>query len=225
MSAIPVEKRAILVENAAKIVAPGKGILAADERSFSFFLSFSSNPSTFLFSLSLSFCSTGTIGKRFTPIGVENSEENRRQYRELLFTAPGIEQYIGGVIFYEETLYQKTSEGKLFTDLISERGILPGIKIDLVSIRFFPFKITFFIQTQGCLCTFLSATNFMALVGPHKDLKEKSGRVWCGWNSVRRGRKRKKRRCKTKSNKEISFSESISVMTRALDLLCGYEEK
>jgi len=105
MAAIPVEKRQLLVENAAKIVAAGKGILAADE-------------------------STGTIGKRLTPIGVENTEENRRAYRELLFTAPGIEEYLGGVIFYEETLYQKTAEGKPFVQLVSERGILPGIKID-----------------------------------------------------------------------------------------------
>jgi len=106
MSAIPVEKRALLVENAAKIVAAGKGILAADE-------------------------STGTIGKRFASINVENNEENRRAYRELLFTAPGIEQYLGGVIFYEETLNQKTADGKRFVDLVVERGILPGIKIDL----------------------------------------------------------------------------------------------
>ena len=182
MSAIPVEKRAILVENAAKIVAPGKGILAADERSFSFFLSFSSNPSTFLFSLSLSFCSTGTIGKRFTPIGVENSEENRRQYRELLFTAPGIEQYIGGVIFYEETLYQKTSEGKLFTDLISERGILPGIKIDLVSILFSLSILRFSFKPRGVYAlSFLQPTSWPSWVLTRISKKKVGG---CGVGGI-----------------------------------------
>lgn len=106
MSAIPAEKRPELVENASKIVAPGKGILAADE-------------------------STGTIGKRFEPIGVQNTEENRRLYRELLFTAEGIEQYLGGVLFYDETLRQKDSTGKPFAQLVAERGMIPGIKIDL----------------------------------------------------------------------------------------------
>jgi len=105
MSAIPVEKREELVQNAHKIVAPGKGILAADE-------------------------STGTIGKRFQSINIENNEENRRAYRELLFTSPGIEQHIGGIIFYDETLYQKTADGHSFVDVISQRGILVGIKID-----------------------------------------------------------------------------------------------
>jgi fructose-bisphosphate aldolase class I len=69
-----------LIANARKISAPGKGILAADE-------------------------STGTIGQRFSKINVENTEPNRRAYRELLFTTEGVEQYISGVILYEETLY------------------------------------------------------------------------------------------------------------------------
>lgn len=85
-----------------------------------------------LFSLS---SSTGTIGKRFTSINVENTEENRRAYRELLFTAPGIEEHLGGVIFYEETLNQKTADGRRFVDVVAQRGIVPGIKIDLVSGR------------------------------------------------------------------------------------------
>lgn len=105
MSGCPVERRQELVENAHKIVAAGKGILAADE-------------------------STGTIGKRFQAINVENTEENRRAYRELLFAAPSVEQHLGGVIFYDETLYQKTADGQRFTDLITSRGILVGIKID-----------------------------------------------------------------------------------------------
>lgn len=104
-SVVPAEIKKELAENAKLIVAKGKGILAADE-------------------------STGTIGKRFADIHVENNEENRRAYRELLFTAPEIEKHIGGVIFYEETLSQKTSSGKLFPQVLQERGIIVGIKVD-----------------------------------------------------------------------------------------------
>jgi len=127
---IPVEKRPELVENAAKIVAPGKGILAADE-------------------------STGTIGKRFSSISLENTEENRRRYRELLFTTEGVEKYLGGVIFFDETLRQKASSGKPFVQIVAEKGIVPGIKIDLVSIPFLSFlpfflflSFFFFFRTQ-----------------------------------------------------------------------------
>ena len=74
--------------------------------------------------------STGTIGKRFASINVENTLENRRNYRELLFTADGIENYISGVILFEETLYQKTASGELFTDLLKKKGVIPGIKVD-----------------------------------------------------------------------------------------------
>ncbi|HZX22996.1 MAG TPA: class I fructose-bisphosphate aldolase [Woeseiaceae bacterium] len=87
------------------MVAPGKGILAADE----------SHP---------------TIRKRFEPIGVENTGENRRSYREMLFTAPGIEQWIGGVILFDETLRQKDASGVPFPELLAGRGIVPGIKVD-----------------------------------------------------------------------------------------------
>jgi len=87
------------------IVTPGKGLLAADE-------------------------STGTIQKRFDGIKVENTEENRRFYRELLFTTPDLEKYISGVILFEETLYQSTSDGKPFRELLASRGILAGIKVD-----------------------------------------------------------------------------------------------
>lgn len=76
-----------LIANAAYIGTPGKGILAADE-------------------------STGTIGKRLSSINVENVEENRRALRELLFTTPGALQYLSGVILFEETLYQKSSNGQ-----------------------------------------------------------------------------------------------------------------
>jgi fructose-bisphosphate aldolase class I len=91
--------------NAKAMVAPGKGILAADE-------------------------STGTIKKRFDKIGLESSCESRRAYRELLFTAPDAERHISGVILYDETLRQKAADGRPFPALLAARGILPGIKVD-----------------------------------------------------------------------------------------------
>ena len=88
------------------IVAPGKGILAADE-------------------------STATIGKRFADIGLENTEDNRRAYRELLFTADAaVNDNISGVILFHETLYQKAADGTPFAEMLKARGILPGIKVD-----------------------------------------------------------------------------------------------
>jgi fructose-bisphosphate aldolase class I len=87
------------------MVAPGKGILAADE-------------------------STGTIGKRFDSIKVENTEENRRAYRDMLFTTKGIGNAISGVILYDETLRQKSADGTSFVDLLNRNGVLPGIKVD-----------------------------------------------------------------------------------------------
>ncbi|XP_033218043.1 fructose-bisphosphate aldolase-like isoform X1 [Belonocnema kinseyi] len=96
-----------LSQIAQQIVAPGRGILAADE-------------------------STATIGKRFTDINVENTEENRKAYRQLLFTAPKdvISQHVSGVILFHETLYQKADDGTPFVKLLQERNILPGIKVD-----------------------------------------------------------------------------------------------
>ncbi|KAI8560086.1 hypothetical protein RHMOL_Rhmol04G0227900 [Rhododendron molle] len=94
-----------LIANASYIGTPGKGILAADE-------------------------STGTMGKRLSSINVENVETNRRAFRELLFTTPGALKYLSGVILFEETLYQKTADGKPFVDLLKENGVLPGIKVD-----------------------------------------------------------------------------------------------
>ena len=87
------------------IVANQKGVLAADE----------SNP---------------TIKKRFDTIGLESTEEHRRRYRELLFTADGIEQYIGGVILFDESLRQSTQDGTPFANLLTGRGIVPGRKVD-----------------------------------------------------------------------------------------------
>jgi fructose-bisphosphate aldolase class I len=90
---------------AEQIVADGKGILAADE-------------------------STGTIKKRFDSIGVESSEETRRAYRELLFTTEGAEEFIGGVILFDETIRQRASDRTPFPKLLESKGIVPGIKVD-----------------------------------------------------------------------------------------------
>ena len=98
-------ERAQLASTARELVAPGKGILAADE-------------------------STGTIAKRFRSIDVESTEENRRAYREMLFTTDGVEEYISGVILYDETIRQSSADGTPFPLLLAERGIIPGIKVD-----------------------------------------------------------------------------------------------
>ena len=90
---------------ARSLVAPGKGILAADE-------------------------STGTIKKRFDTIDVESTEENRRAYRDLLFTTDGAEDHISGVILFDETLRQSSADGTPFPELLTSRGIVPGIKVD-----------------------------------------------------------------------------------------------
>uniref|UniRef100_A0A672HMF2 Fructose-bisphosphate aldolase n=2 Tax=Salarias fasciatus TaxID=181472 RepID=A0A672HMF2_SALFA len=104
--ALTPEQKKDLQDIALRIVAPGKGILAADE-------------------------STGSMAKRLNPIGVENTEENRRRYRQLLFTADQrIDNCIGGVIFFHETLYQNTDDGTNFAKLIKDRGIVVGIKVD-----------------------------------------------------------------------------------------------
>lgn len=88
------------------IVAPGKGILAADE-------------------------STGTMGKRLANIGVENTEENRRQFRQLLFTSgKSMSESISGVILFHETVYQKTDDGTPFIKVLKDQGIIPGVKVD-----------------------------------------------------------------------------------------------
>jgi fructose-bisphosphate aldolase class I len=87
------------------LVAPGKGILAADE-------------------------SDGTIKKRFDSIGVESTEEARRAYRDLLFTADGAADYISGVILYDETIRQSSANGAPFPRFLEEQGIIPGIKVD-----------------------------------------------------------------------------------------------
>jgi fructose-bisphosphate aldolase class I len=94
-----------LHETAKALVAEGKGILAADE-------------------------SDSTIKKRFDSIGVESTEEARRAYRDLLFTTEGVEEYISGVILFDETIRQSTEDGTPFPQLLSSKGIIPGIKVD-----------------------------------------------------------------------------------------------
>ena len=94
-----------LEEIATFIVADGKGILAADE----------SNP---------------TCGKRFDSIGVESTEENRRDYREMLFRSKGMKGNIGGVILFDETIRQSAADGTLLREIILKQGALPGIKVD-----------------------------------------------------------------------------------------------
>ncbi len=94
-----------LEETARALVAPGKGILAADE-------------------------SSGTIKKRFDSIGVESTEETRRAYRDLLFTTEGAEDFISGVILYDETIRQSSADGTPFPKLLERKGIIPGIKVD-----------------------------------------------------------------------------------------------
>jgi len=94
-----------LPEIAQAMVAKGKGIIAIDE-------------------------SNATIKKRFDSVGVENSEENRRAYREMLLTTPNLGDYISGAILYDETLRQSTKAGVPFTKVMMDNGILPGIKVD-----------------------------------------------------------------------------------------------
>jgi fructose-bisphosphate aldolase, class I len=94
-----------LEETARALVAPGKGILAADE-------------------------SDGTIKKRFDSIGVESTEENRRAYRDLLFTTEGAAEHVSGVILYDETIRQSSSDGTPFPKLLERQGIIAGIKVD-----------------------------------------------------------------------------------------------
>jgi fructose-bisphosphate aldolase class I len=97
--------QALLSKTAAAMVAKGKGVLAADE-------------------------SSGTCETRFKSINTPCTEENRRAYRGLLFATPGVEQFVSGVILFDETIRQKTDDGVLFPDYLAKKGILPGIKVD-----------------------------------------------------------------------------------------------
>ncbi|HEX6632677.1 MAG TPA: class I fructose-bisphosphate aldolase, partial [Usitatibacter sp.] len=92
-------------ETARAMVAAGKGLLAADE-------------------------SAGTCKKRFDSVSVACNEENRRAYRELLFTTPGLPEYVSGVILFDETIRQKTKDGVNFAEYLKKNGVIPGIKVD-----------------------------------------------------------------------------------------------
>src|SRR5260221_2955033 len=95
----------LMTDTARAMVARGKGLLAADER-------------------------PGTCKKRFDSVNVECNEENRRAYREMLFTTPSLGEYVSGVILFDETLRQKTKDGTPFAEYLKKNGILPGIKVD-----------------------------------------------------------------------------------------------
>ena len=97
--------QALLSKTAAAMVAKGKGILAADE-------------------------SSGTCEKRFQTVNAECTEENRRAYRALLFGTPGVEQYLSGVILFDETARQKANDGAPFPEYLAKKGVIPGIKVD-----------------------------------------------------------------------------------------------
>jgi fructose-bisphosphate aldolase, class I len=94
-----------LENTALELVAPGKGILAADE-------------------------SFGTIEKRFDAVGIESTEESRRNYREMLFTTPDVGEFLSGVILFDETIRQESSEGTPLPEILNSQGIIPGIKVD-----------------------------------------------------------------------------------------------
>jgi fructose-bisphosphate aldolase class I len=94
-----------LENTALELVAPGKGILAADE-------------------------SFGTIEKRFDAVGIESTEESRRNYREMLFTTPDVGEFLSGVILFDETIRQESSEGTPLPETLNSQGIIPGIKVD-----------------------------------------------------------------------------------------------
>ena len=94
-----------LNETARALVAPGKGILAADE-------------------------SSGTIKKRFDSIGCDSTEDRRRAYREMLFTAKGAADAVSGVILFDETIRQQASDGRTLVKVLEESGVIPGIKVD-----------------------------------------------------------------------------------------------
>ena len=95
----------LMANTARAMVAPGKGLLAADE-------------------------SAGTCKKRFDSVGVESTEENRRAYREMLFSTPDIADFVSGVILFDETLRQSTKDGLNFAEYLKKNGIIPGIKVD-----------------------------------------------------------------------------------------------
>jgi fructose-bisphosphate aldolase, class I len=113
----------LLSKTAAAMVAKGKGILAADE-------------------------SSGTCEKRFKSVNVECTEENRRAYRNLLFSTPGIEQFLSGVILFDETARQKANDGAPIPEYLAKKGIVPGIKVDKGTLQL-PLALAGELVTEG----------------------------------------------------------------------------
>jgi len=109
------KKNTKLYETVAALMAPGKGILAADE-------------------------SDATAGKRLAMVHLPNEAEHRQDFRELLFTAPGIEEYLSGVILYDSTMRESTDDGVPFPDVLTAKGMVPGIKVDLGTAELHGFK-------------------------------------------------------------------------------------
>ncbi len=109
------KKNTKLYETVAAMMAPGKGILAADE-------------------------SDSTAGKRLAMVHLPNEPENRQDFRELLFASPGIEEYLSGVIMYDSSMRTATDDGIPFPDVLTAKGILPGIKVDLGTVDLHGFK-------------------------------------------------------------------------------------
>lgn len=116
------KKNTKLYEIAAALLAPGKGILAADE-------------------------SDATAGKRLAMVHLPNEPEHRQDFREILFTAPGIEEYLSGVIMYDSSIRNLTDDGIPFADVLTAKGIVPGIKVDLGALELEGFKGE--VVTQG----------------------------------------------------------------------------
>lgn len=109
------KKNTKLYETVAAMMAPGKGILAADE-------------------------SDATAGKRLAMVHLPNEPENRQDFRELLFAAPGVEEYLSGVIMYDSSIKNFTDDGVPFPDVLIAKGIVPGIKVDLGTVDLHGFK-------------------------------------------------------------------------------------
>eukprot|EP00608_Synchroma_pusillum_P003888 CAMPEP_0198425340 /NCGR_PEP_ID=MMETSP1452-20131203/4495_1 /TAXON_ID=1181717 /ORGANISM="Synchroma pusillum, Strain CCMP3072" /LENGTH=402 /DNA_ID=CAMNT_0044145695 /DNA_START=17 /DNA_END=1225 /DNA_ORIENTATION=+ len=139
------EKLDEMIKTANTIAKTGRGIAATDE-------------------------SNATTGKRLATIGVENTEENRRDWRELLYTAPGLGEYVSGAIMFEETLYQRARNGKQFVDLLNEAGIIPGIKVDTGMQPLNPFGET---ATQG-----------LDMLGARCEKYYEQGARFCKWRAV-----------------------------------------
>jgi fructose-bisphosphate aldolase class I len=115
--------KALLSKTAAAMVAKGKGVLAADE-------------------------SSGTCEKRFKSVNVESTEENRRAYRNLLFSTPGVEQFLSGVILFDETARQKALDGTPIPEYLAKKGIIPGIKVDKGTVQL-PLALQGELVTEG----------------------------------------------------------------------------